>query len=180
MALLHDLYPDHGRPSYPASQTHMIFRRENRLEIGDQAPAFDIETATGEHLSLAALYARGPVLIFFFPKAFTPGCTAQVCNLRDDFDALRESSITVIGVSRDSTQRQSRFQKELRLPFLLVPDPTGQLGRAFGVSSLLGLAHRRETFLIVDGRLAWHDPSAKPSSQSHDALAALNAIQKAE
>ncbi len=150
------------------------------LDIGAVAPAPPVVTHLGEPLDLAALYARGPVLIYFYPKADTPGCTAQACNLRDNFSALQAAGVTVVGVSTDSVKSQRAFKEKYELPFILVADEDRTLGRAFGVGTLMGMAYKRQTFLVVDGKIAWRDLNASPSTQSADALAALHALKSGE
>lgn len=147
------------------------------LEVGAEAPRTTVTIDTGEKLDLGAAYGRGPILVYFYPKSFTRGCTAQACNLRDNFDAVRAAGITVLGVSRDPVETQARFREEEALPFHLVADVDGELGKRFGVDTYGGAAYQRQTFLVVDGRIAWRDLEAKPGSQAADAVAALNAVR---
>jgi len=148
------------------------------LPVGADAPTLTVPTDTGESLDLAKVYAEGPTLVYFYPKAFTPGCTKQACNLRDNFDAVQEAGITVIGVSGDTVAKQADFREEYALPFTLVADHEGTLGEAFGVGRMLGLAFKRQSFLVVDGKIAWRDLSASPASQSRDAIDALASLKK--
>lgn len=147
------------------------------LAAGEPAPDLRVTTDAGEELSLGSLYAEGPVLLYFYPKSFTPGCTEQACNLRDNFDAVQAAGIRVIGVSRDSVARQAEFREEHALPFTLVADEEGELGKAFGVGSILGSIHKRQSFLVLDGKVAWSDLSANPSSQAQDVVEALRRLQ---
>lgn len=146
------------------------------LEVGAEAPKLTVTTDTGESLDLAEAYAEGPVLIYFYPKAATPGCTKQACNLRDNFEDLKEAGITILGVSRDSVESQAEFKADEDLPFTLIADKDGAVGEAFKVGSW-GIVWKRQSFLVVDGKIAWRDLSASPASQSADALAALKEIQ---
>lgn len=145
------------------------------LAVGSPAPSLTVTTHTGESLDLQEAYSSGPVLVYFYPKADTPGCTAQACNLRDHFAELSDKGITVIGVSQDSVEKQAAFRDKYELPFTLVADADKSMGRAFGVDSipLIG-AYNRQSFLVVDGKIAWRDLSASPKRQSQDALAALS------
>jgi len=150
------------------------------IEVGATAPALTVTTHTGESLDLAEVYARGPVLVYFYPKADTPGCTAQACNLRDNFDAVTAAGITVLGVSTDTVARQAEFRDKYDLPFTLIADPDQVLGKAFGVGGVLGMGFfKRQSFLVVNGKIAWRDLSAKPGSQSEDAIKALVAARAA-
>lgn len=148
------------------------------LHVGDKAPDLTVTVHTGEKVNLADAYAKGPVLIYFYPKAETPGCTKQACNLRDNMALLQDANLTIYGVSTDSVESQQKFAENHSLPFLLIADPEKQLGEAFGVNArpIVGV-YPRQTFLIVDGKIAWHDPSAKPDTQTQDALAALEKVR---
>ncbi len=127
---------------------------------------------TGAAVDLAALYKKGPVLIYFYPKADTPGCTAQACSLRDSYQKLTDAGLTVVGVSTDDPASQKAFQEKYKLPFVLIPDPEKKVLQAFGVSSHLGMANR-EAFLIRDGQVVWHDSSASTDKQADDVLAQI-------
>ena len=152
----------------------------NPIEVGATAPAISVTTHKGEELDLETLYDKGPVLVFFYPKADTPGCTKQACNIRDNFGDLTAAGIQVFGVSMDSVEDQSAFQEKYDLPFILVADEEKELGKAFGVGGFMGMAYRRQSFLVVDGQIAWRDLKAKPASQSADILAALKEQTTAE
>jgi peroxiredoxin Q/BCP len=154
----------------------MISNAAKPLELGASAPALDVTIETGETLQLGELYAHGPVLFFFYPKSFTPGCTKQACNLADNFGAVQSAGITVLGVSRDKVETQSEFQAKYNLPYSLVADKEGALGEAFGVGRSMMLFHKRQSFLIVEGKVVWRDLSANPATQSQDVLAAYEAL----
>jgi peroxiredoxin Q/BCP len=89
---------------------------------------------------------------------------------------LRNLGVQVVGVSKDSVQNQADFREKYSLPFPLVADEDGLMGEAFGVRTLVGIAYRRQSFLVVDGKVAWRDLSATPKSQSEDAIEALRAL----
>lgn len=123
-------------------------------------------------MNFAELYKKGPVLVYFYPKADTPGCTAQACSLRDSYQKLSDAGLTVIGVSTDNAAAQQAFQAKYKLPFVLIPDPDQVVLKAFGVSATAGFANR-EAFLIKDGQLVWHDDSASTDKQADDVLAQM-------
>lgn len=150
------------------------------LEPGATAPALTVTTHSGEKLDLGKLYAEGPVLVYFYPKSDTPGCTKQACNIRDNFDALKSEGIEVIGVSSDSVKAQEAFRQKYELPFILVADEDKALGEAFGVGSHMSLMFKRQSFLVVDGKVAWRDLQAKPTSQTEDVLKAMASIQSGQ
>lgn len=143
------------------------------LNVGDPAPDVTVTTHLGESIEMASLYAKGPVAVFFYPRSFTRGCTKQVCNVRDNFSDLKEAGVTVIGVSTDGVEKQKAFVDEYNLPYILIADKDKVLGKGFQVGNFMGMAYSRQTFLVVDGKIAWRDLKAKPTSQSGDILAAL-------
>lgn len=146
------------------------------IAVGEPAPVLTVTIHTGEKLNLADVYKRGPVLIYFYPKSDTPGCTAQACNLRDAFEQLYQAGLQVIGVSTDRVDRQAAFVERHQLPFPIVADPERELGKAFGVGSIMGTLFRRQSFLVADGKIVWRDLSASPANQAGDALSALQQL----
>ena len=148
------------------------------IEVGQAAPAPVVKNQLGESVDLAALYAKGPVVVYFYPRADTPGCTKQACNIRDNYSALQAMGVTVIGVSTDDQKNQLAFQEKYELPFTLIADDDKTLGEAFGVGGFLGMAYKRQSFLIVDGKVAWRDLSASPATQSEDVIKALKELGK--
>lgn len=142
------------------------------LAVGAPAPAVTATTDSGEILDLAAVYRQGTVLIYFYPKADTPGCTAQSCSLRDAFEDLTDRNIIVIGVSTDSVAAQRAFKEKHNLPFTLLADTERKVIEAFGVPTRMGFA-ARQAFLIREGKVVWRDTSASTREQANDVLAAL-------
>ena len=149
-----------------------LFGRGDPLEVGAPAPRLTVTIETGESVDLGSFYDKGPVLVYFYPKSDTPGCTRQACNLRDHFAEIKDSGIAVFGVSTDSVEAQKRFQDNHNLPFSLVADTERKLGQAFGVGNAFLGFFSRQSFLVVDGKIAWRDLSASPASQAQDALEA--------
>ena len=124
------------------------------IEPGSEAPDFNVGGR-----SLYDLLGERAVVLFFFPKAFTPGCTKEASSFRREYQKLTESGCEVIGVSRDDQPTNDRFRESLGLPYPLVGDPRGQITGAYGVDwPLIGRA-KRVTFLIGRDRhvrLAFH------------------------
>lgn len=143
------------------------------LTIGSTAPSANVTLDDGSLLDLALVYDKGPTLVYFYPKSGTPGCTRQACNLRDNFAALTDKGLQVVGVSRDSVKAQAGFRTKQNLPFRLVADKEGALGELFGVPRPTGNGYARQSFLVVKGKVVWLQRKAKPDSQAADALAAL-------
>lgn len=144
------------------------------VAVGAKAPAVSALDQGGNTVKLAEVYAKGTVLVFFYPRANTPGCTAQACSLRDAFEVLADKGVQVIGVSTDSVERQKAFKKEHHLPYTLLADTEGEVCKAFGVPTRATFA-ARQAFLIKDGHIIWRDLSASTDEQAKDVLKALEA-----
>src|SRR5271154_5168756 len=112
------------------------------LEVGAAAPDALSRDETGRSVQLAELYGEGYTLVYFYPKADTPGCTAQACGLRDEFAELQTRGVRIIGVRSDSPEAQRRFKEKYRLPFTLLADEMHAVAKAFGVPLMLGMPHR--------------------------------------
>lgn len=145
------------------------------LQVGDSAPAVTGVTETGTKLNLGDVYPKQAyTLVYFFPKADTPGCTAQGCSLRDAYEDLTKKGVAVIGVSLDQADAQKAFKEKYHFPFTLIADPDQAVVKAFGVKvkSVIGFGSfaSREAFLIKGGKVIWADYSAKTSKQAEDVL----------
>jgi peroxiredoxin Q/BCP len=141
--------------------------------VGEAAPDAASRDQDGKPVRLAELYGDGFALVYFYPKADTPGCTAQACSLRDGFAELLDCGVRVIGVSSDSAAAQKRFAEKFRLPFTLLADEDHTVANAFGVRLMLGMT-QRQSFLIKEGRIVWRDLSASTREQARDVLAFLS------
>jgi len=122
------------------------------LRRGDPAPSFSGTTNEGRVFSIDAARGR-PLIVFFYPKAGTPGCTAEARGFAEHYAELRDAGVSVVGVSVDSVESQSKFAADCRLPFPLVSDPERSVARAYGVLGLLGFARRTTFFVGADGRI---------------------------
>lgn len=117
------------------------------LQVGDPAPDFTLP-AGGKTVTLSKLYAERVVVLYFYPKDDTPGCTAEACGFRDSYDAFSQAGAEVVGVSSDSLASHDRFASRHRLPMTLLSDEDGKVRARFGVKSTLGLMPGRATFVI--------------------------------
>ncbi len=145
------------------------------LEVGSDAPKVTSTDQNGKEVDLAKVFSEGITLVYFYPKADTPGCTVQACNLRDEFDAVKEAGITVIGVSADTAEEQLAFTNKFSIPFTLLADKEGEVIRAFGVPQR-GTFAARQSFLVADGKIVWRDLKAQPKTQAESAIAAAKAL----
>lgn len=122
------------------------------LKPGDAAPDFTLENQHHQNVTLSELWKKGPVVLFFYPKDFTSGCTTEVCAFRDAYDDFVRAGATVVGISSQSADSKKAFAEKHGLPFTLVADLGGAVREKFGVDrSFLGLVEGRETF-VIDGQ----------------------------
>ncbi|NHA14343.1 peroxiredoxin [Thioalkalivibrio sp. XN279] len=118
------------------------------LKAGDKAPDFTLPDQDGNQVSLHALLGDGPVVLYFYPADFTPGCTKEACSIRDMHDEIAAAGMRVVGVSPQDADSHARFRDKHGLPFTLVADPDKVAVQAYGVDGPLGIGVRRATFLI--------------------------------
>ncbi len=129
------------------------------LEAGDKAPEFSVEDQDGNTVKLSDFKGKKLVL-FFYPKASTPGCTAEACNLRDNWERFQEKGYAILGVSADTQKRQSNFKNKYEFPFPLLADEDKEVIQAYGVwgpKKFMGKEYEgihRTTFIIdEDGKI---------------------------
>ncbi|WP_028374687.1 thioredoxin-dependent thiol peroxidase [Leeuwenhoekiella sp. MAR_2009_132] len=128
----------------------------NTLKAGDQVPNFTTTDQDGNVINWSD-YSDKKVVVFFYPKASTPGCTAEACNLRDNYTALQEQGYVILGVSADSEKRQANFKTKYEFPFPLLADEDKKVIDAFGVwgpKKFMGKEYdgiHRMTFLVENG-----------------------------
>jgi thioredoxin-dependent peroxiredoxin len=139
------------------------------LAVGSPVPAVEQKDQDGKMVKLHETAAKGYTLVYFYPKADTPGCTKQACSLRDSYEALTEKGVKIFGVSADNEAGQKAFKNKYKLPFELLADADAKVIDAFGVPKTLGFA-KRQAFLFKDGKLVWSDLSASTEKQAEDVL----------
>ena len=123
------------------------------LKAGDKAPEFVLTDADGKETSLTDLLASGPLILYFYPADFTPGCTKEACSIRDLHDDILGVGLTVAGVSPQDTESHVRFRDEYQLPFTLLSDPDKTVIRMYDVDGPFGVGVRRATYLISRERI---------------------------
>jgi thioredoxin-dependent peroxiredoxin len=150
-----------------------------KLKEGDPAPAFTAATSGGGKISLADYLGKN-VILYFYPKDDTPGCTKEACAFRDDFAQFKKKGAVVFGVSPDSVKSHDKFVAKFKLPFTLLADEDKKIVEAYGVwgeKTFMGrkyLGVYRVTFLIgPDGKIKKIWPQVKPEEHAAEVLAAL-------
>jgi len=122
------------------------------LKAGDRAPEFVLRSDAGVDTSLTDLLAHGPLILYFYPADFTPGCTKEACAIRDLHDDIQSVGLQVAGVSPQEAESHAHFREEHDLPFVLLCDPDKVAIRMYDVDGPFGVAVRRATFLIGQDR----------------------------
>lgn len=145
------------------------------LEVGAAIPDVAVADHHGKEVRLAEVCAKGFTLVYFYPKADTPGCTKQACSLRDAHADFVAKGIKVFGVSFDKVEAQKKFADKFTLPFPLLADPEGKVAKAFGVPTTGSFA-KRQAYLFKDGKLVWRDLAAATDKQAADVLAAVKGL----
>ncbi len=147
---------------------------------GEPAPDFTLESDAGEKVSLSDFRGK-PVVLYFYPKDDTPGCTAQACGIRDAYGEFERVGAVVLGVSPDGVGPHAKFKEKYGLPFALLADPEHEVAESYGVwgeKSYMGRTYTgvsRTTFLVApDGTVANVMHDVKPATHADDVLAALS------
>jgi len=150
------------------------------VEQGQPAPTFSLASDSGETISLESLRGK-PVVLYFYPRDDTPGCTAQACGIRDGWDEFEKRGAVVLGVSPDSTRSHAKFKEKYGLPFTLLADEDHSVAEAYGVWVEKNMAGKkymgieRSTFVIdADGNVSKVMRRVQPDTHAGDVLGALS------
>lgn len=122
------------------------------LKPGDMAPEFILPNENGDDVSLTELLQPGPIILYFYPADFTPGCTREACTFRDIHDDILRVGLRVVGVSPQDAESHTRFRDEHKLPFTLICDQDKVAIKMYDVDGPLGIGVRRVTYLITQGQ----------------------------
>lgn len=118
------------------------------LKIGDKLPSFSAKDTNGNIFNSQDYIGKQPLVIYFYPKDDTPGCTAQACSFRDNYQEFKDLGAEVIGISSDTVTSHLKFKSKFNLPFILLSDNDKKLRKLFGVQNSLFIIPDRETFVI--------------------------------
>jgi len=152
------------------------------LRPGDPAPDFTLSDQHGASVTLSELWKRGPVVLFFYPKDFTTGCTAEVCAFRDEYEGFKAAGASVVGISSQGVDSKKAFAEKHRLPFMLVADEGGKVREKYAVkASFLGLIDGRESFVIDTQGVVRHvfNSQVNPTRHVAEALEVLKTLKRA-
>ncbi len=146
--------------------------------LGSAAPEVSAPWTGGEGEISPAHFKGQWLVIYFYPKSFTPGCTAQACSLRDEYSEIQQQGAVILGVSLDSVKKQQEFKAKYTLPFELVADEKKAWSRGFDALALGGLFAQRKTFIIhPEGHIAHVFEKAGTSNHSEEVLSILKKLQ---
>jgi peroxiredoxin Q/BCP len=150
------------------------------LTVGAPAPEVSGVDQDGKTVNLKEVYAKGPTLVYFFPKADTPGCTKQGCSIRDSWEDLKKAGVQVIGVSEDTVEAQKAFAEKFHFPHTLIADHDGKVAAAFGTDFIANKPlTQRQSFLVKDGKVAWTMLKATTTeTHAQDVLKAYQDLKK--
>jgi peroxiredoxin Q/BCP len=128
----------------------------SRISVGDRIPSFELPSHRGGRVRSDDLLGKGPLVIYFYPRDHTPGCTVEACAFRDHYAEFKEAGAEVVGISSDSPDTHVGFASKHSLPFILLSDPDNTVRRQFGVSRHAGLIAGRETFIVDNEGVVVH------------------------
>ena len=144
------------------------------LAVGTDAPPFTAKDTNGNTVSLSDFTGK-KVVLYFYPKDDTPGCTKQACSFRDSYADYQNKGMVVLGVSKDDEASHQKFTEKFNLPFPLLADVDGSIIKAYGVEGSSGYAQRVTYVIDENGKIAHVDSSVKTESHANDILAAVGA-----
>jgi peroxiredoxin Q/BCP len=145
------------------------------LKKGDTIPAFSLKDQHGNLFRITELIGTKPIVLFFYPKDYTPGCTKEVCSFRDSYEEFTELGAEVIGISSDSEASHRKFASSFNLPYVLLADTRKEVRRLFKIeNSLFNLLPGRETYVVdMEGKVLMVFNSMSPANHMTKALKAL-------
>jgi peroxiredoxin Q/BCP len=149
-----------------------------KVKIGDKVPDFTLPNQDGVNVSLSDHENKNNVVLFFYPKDFSPGCTTQACTFRDRYEDFTDLGAVVIGVSSDSVESHKKFLDAYKFPFTLLSDQKGEARKLLGATKALGLLPGRFTFIIDKKRIVRHIFTSEINMKKHvdEALRVLREI----
>jgi peroxiredoxin Q/BCP len=151
---------------------------EAMIAVGSPAPDFTLQTGNGDSVSLKNFRGEKNVVVYFYPKDFTRGCTAEACSFRDSYEAFKNLGAEVIGISGDDQKSHQTFAAEHKLQFILLSDLDGSVRKAYGVKKSLGIIPGRVSFVIDKQGIVRHVFVSQTRATAHvdEALAVLRSL----
>jgi thioredoxin-dependent peroxiredoxin len=146
-------------------------------KVGDNAPDFSVAASDGTTVHLKDYIGKGNIILYFYPKDDTTGCTKEACGLRDTFDEFKGLNATILGVSFDSVESHKNFITKYKLPFVLLADTNKKVAKLYGDADDSSPVAHRATFVInKDGKIAFVDPNVNPATHAAELRTVLNGL----
>ncbi len=140
---------------------------KGNVKIGDRAPDFTLDSQSGDKVRLKDFIGKKIIVLYFYPKDGTPGCTAEACSFRDNYDVFKQAGAEVIGISSDAVESHSAFVLKYNLQFILLSDKDQTVRKLYGVPSTLGLLPGRVTYIIDKKGIVRHVFSSQFNATKH-------------
>jgi peroxiredoxin Q/BCP len=152
---------------------------QGKVKVGDRAPGFTLPNQSGEMVDLRDFIDRKIIVLYFYPRDFSLGCTAEACAFRDSYEVFKEAGAEVIGVSSQSVDSHRRFASTNTLPFILLSDEDGRVRKLYGATSAFGLMAGRVTYVIDKRGIVRHMFSSQlnPTKHIEEALQIIKEIK---
>ena len=138
-----------------------------KVAVGNRAPDFTLPSQNGTTVQLADFIGKSPLIVYFYPKDNTPGCTTEACTFRDSYEAFKDAGAEVIGISSDDVKSHERFAASYQLPFVLLSDEGGKVRKLYNVPTTLGLLPGRVTYIIDKHGIIRHIFSSQFNPKKH-------------
>jgi peroxiredoxin Q/BCP len=150
------------------------------VKVGDKAPDFTLPSQMGDNMTLSEYFGKKNIVLYFYPKDETRGCTREACEFRDRYDVFTSLGAEVLGVSSDTLESHKSFATHHGLPFLLLSDEDGKVRKLYGVPSTMGIIPGRVTYIIDKKGVVRHVFSSQFQPEQHieEALKILKELQK--
>ena len=150
------------------------------LKVGDKAPDFTLPSQMGDNVTLSEFFGKKAIVLYFYPKDESAGCTREACRFRDSYDAFTDLGAEVLGVSSQSVESHKSFVSHHGLPFLLLSDADGKVRQLYGVSATMGIIPGRVTFIIDKKGVVRHVFSSQFQPEKHieESLKILKELEK--
>ena len=141
--------------------------KQTKVEIGSKAPLFSLPDKDGKNVNLKDFIGKKIIVLYFYPKDYTQGCTTQACSFRDRYELFKKADAEVIGVSSDSEEKHQEFSASYQLPFVLLSDVKGEVRKLYRVAKTMGLMPGRVTYIIDKKGIIRHIFSSQFNPKKH-------------
>lgn len=164
---------------YPS--TSLSAQTDNKIEVGSRVPEFKLPDQNGKIFNIRSVLGKKNLVIYFYPKDGTPGCTKEACSFRDNLNVFKKSNATIIGISGDNVKNHKKFADKNHLNFTILSDQGNKIRKLFGVpASMMGVVPGRVTYIVDKKGIVIHiyNSLSKPEQHIKEALSALKYEKK--